>query len=262
MPEGIVGSDYTYGMMTAIRESVCRVPEINLIDNDQLLVDGIEYSSIKSAIQNSGLRYDSLLENSVALNHILQLGVDKLANIRKFHPTAGGLIVAKSVEHAFFIYQILRNELKQSAVVVNYRNTNSHIAIEEYKHSDVQWIVSVSMVSEGTDIPRLRVCVHLSNVRTELFFRQVLGRVLRLIPNVKNNVGWLYAFSEPDIVEFSNRVQDDIPQCEHLVVRKSDVSPKNRTMTSMRFPLKLGYWRSHYEKTSQRRTDYQGYQGA
>ena len=37
------------------------------------------------------------------------------------------------------------------------------------------------MISEGTDIPRLRVCCHLSRIRTELRYRQVLGRILRRI---------------------------------------------------------------------------------
>ena len=43
---------------------------------------------------------------------------------------------------------------------------------------------------------------------------------------------------------------------------RGDVSPKNRTMTSMRFPLKWVKWRSRYEKTLQRRTNHQGHQRA
>ncbi|MFT4929206.1 MAG: superfamily II DNA or RNA helicase, partial [Phenylobacterium sp.] len=44
----------------------------------------------------------------------------------------------------------------------------------------IQWVVSVGMISEGTDIPRRQVCCHLSRVKTELDFRQVLGRILRV----------------------------------------------------------------------------------
>ena len=32
------------------------------------------------------------------------------------------------------------------------------------------------MISEGTDIPRLQLCCYLSRIRTELHYRQVLGR--------------------------------------------------------------------------------------
>ncbi len=42
-----------------------------------------------------------------------------------------------------------------------------------------RWLVSVLMVSEGVDIPRLRVGVYATPARTELFFRQVMGRFVR-----------------------------------------------------------------------------------
>ena len=38
------------------------------------------------------------------------------------------------------------------------------------------------MVSEGVDIPRLRVGVYATTARTELFFRQVIGRFIRVTP--------------------------------------------------------------------------------
>ena len=44
------------------------------------------------------------------------------------------------------------------------------------------WLVSVLMVSEGVDVPRLRVGVYATTARTELFFRQVVGRFIRRTP--------------------------------------------------------------------------------
>ena len=41
----------------------------------------------------------------------------------------------------------------------------------------------VLMVSEGVDIPRLRVGVYATTARTELFFRQVVGRFIRRTPD-------------------------------------------------------------------------------
>ena len=38
------------------------------------------------------------------------------------------------------------------------------------------------MVSEGVDVPRLRVGVYATTARTELFFRQVIGRFIRRTP--------------------------------------------------------------------------------
>ena len=44
-----------------------------------------------------------------------------------------------------------------------------------------RWIVAVNMVSEGVDIPRLRVGVYARAAKTPLIFRQVVGRFVRTI---------------------------------------------------------------------------------
>jgi superfamily II DNA or RNA helicase len=67
------------------------------------------------------------------------------------------------------------------------------------------------MISEGTDIPRLQVCCHLSHVKTELYFRQVLGRILRVTSNT-NQDAWLYTFAEPKLSKFAKRVDVELPE--------------------------------------------------
>jgi superfamily II DNA or RNA helicase len=47
------------------------------------------------------------------------------------------------------------------------------------------------MVSEGVDIPRLRVGVYATAARTELFFRQVVGRFIRTIPGPRSQMSYL-----------------------------------------------------------------------
>ncbi len=67
------------------------------------------------------------------------------------------------------------------------------------------------MISEGTDIPRLQVCCHISSVKTELYFRQVLGRILRVNGSM-NQQAWLFTFAEQNLIEFSERIEQDIPE--------------------------------------------------
>ena len=66
------------------------------------------------------------------------------------------------------------------------------------------------MISEGTDIPRLQVCCHLSNIKTELYFRQVLGRILR-INEAFNQEAWLYTFAEDNLMGYARQIEKDIP---------------------------------------------------
>ena len=44
-----------------------------------------------------------------------------------------------------------------------------------------RWIVAVNMVSEGVDIPRLRVGVYATAAKTPLMFRQIVGRFVRTL---------------------------------------------------------------------------------
>lgn len=95
--------------------------------------------------------------------------------------------------------------------MVSYHNPDAQSLIDQFKNGHTPWIISIGMVSEGTDIPRLQVCCHLSNVRTELYFRQVLGRILR-ITSSSNQEAWLYTFAEENLVNFAEGIEQDIPE--------------------------------------------------
>ncbi|MGP9799449.1 DEAD/DEAH box helicase [Rheinheimera sp. NSM] len=232
-PDKTIHCDYVYGIADAINDGVCRLPEVVLIDNDKLQVNEETYGSLKSAIEHSELRYSELLADSQALRYLLTKAVQQLSIARQEQANAAGLVVASSVREARRIKHILHSEFNQTAVMVTYREPSPQAVIENFRTSDTQWIVSVSMVSEGTDIPRLRVCAHLSLVRTELFFRQVLGRVLRLMPRVANNKAWLISFAEKSLLEFAQRLQQDIP--EKIIRFEKEDSP-----ASPEPPLSIG----------------------
>ena len=53
------------------------------------------------------------------------------------------------------------------------------------------------MVSEGVDIPRLRVGVYATAAKTPLIFRQIVGRFVRTIPDRAPEPSWLYIPADP-----------------------------------------------------------------
>ncbi|EDL54007.1 GGDEF domain protein [Vibrio mediterranei AK1] len=218
--EGKLVVDYQYSLKQAVADKVCRSPKIVLIDNDRLSVKGEEgtesFRSILDYVKRSNATYQSLLYNDEALSHILRLGCEKLHAVRQHSQRAAGLVVAASVAHAKLIYQKLTRDFKQSATIVTYKSENPREEIERFRKGNAQWIVSVGMVSEGTDIPRLQVCCHLSTITTELYFRQVLGRILRLTDS-PNQDAWLFTFAEERLSEFAERIEEDIPDsCLYL----------------------------------------------
>jgi superfamily II DNA or RNA helicase len=64
--------------------------------------------------------------------------------------------------------------------------------IAAFATSDAPWLVAVRMVSEGVDIPRLRVGVYATTTTTELFFRQAVGRLVRWTVGVPNQRSYLF----------------------------------------------------------------------
>ncbi|MGV2989605.1 DEAD/DEAH box helicase [Vibrio sp. E150_011] len=219
-PDGLFLCDYQYGLKRAVQEKVCRAPKIVLVDSEHLsLTEGSEikkFASIFELLKQSNVSYRSVIQNEAAMNYLLELGCRKLAEIRLCSPRAGGLIVAASVQHAKLIQSLLIQHLDQSACIVTYQHENPIEEIQAFRHSNTQWIVSVGMISEGTDIPRLQVCCHMSAIKTELYFRQVLGRILR-VNTAPNQEAWLFTFAEESLIGFAERIEQDIPDtCTYL----------------------------------------------
>jgi hypothetical protein len=65
------------------------------------------------------------------------------------------------------------------------------------------------MVSEGVDIPRLRVGVYATPARTELFFRQVVGRFIRRTPGGGEQMSWVFLPSDPRLKQLAATVEEE-----------------------------------------------------
>lgn len=89
---------------------------------------------------------------------------------------AGGLIIAKDINHAYAIADAL---FGNRSCVVTSDDPYSGRRIQEFAKSTERWLISVRQVSEGVDIPRLRVLIYATNITERLFFRQAVGRVIR-----------------------------------------------------------------------------------
>ena len=225
--EGKVQCDYVYGLDKAINQAVCRIPKIVAIDNENIRVQicesTIQHTSFKSLLESSHCSYQDLLNCTDLVHYLLKSANKKLNSIRKQYPDAGGLVVATSVNHAIRISKILKEVTGDESHIATYLHTDAQDTIETYKHSACKWIISVGMISEGTDIPRLRVCCHLSRIKTELSFRQILGRILRS-SGEPGGEGFLFMPAEPNLIDYAKRVVEDVPDKARISIDKMDPS--------------------------------------
>ncbi len=121
----------------------------------------------------------------------------RLLEVRRTQPDAGGLVICMDVEHAREIAQLIERRWRVRATVATSDDPMASARIARFAASSDPWIVAVRMVSEGVDIPRLRVGVFATNTTTELFFRQALGRLVRWTRGLRTQRAWMYIPDDP-----------------------------------------------------------------
>jgi superfamily II DNA or RNA helicase len=118
-------------------------------------------------------------------------------------------VIAADKEHAEQLAARLERLTGSRPPVVTSDDPNASKRIAAFSSSRDAWLVSVLMVSEGVDIPRLRVGVYATPARTELFFRQVVGRFIRRTPGAGEQMSWVFLPSDPRLKQLAATVEEE-----------------------------------------------------
>ena len=139
------------------------------------------------------------------IRKILIAANEQLDECRRSHEWAGGLIVCDNIEHANAIAVALKHWTNEDSIVVHTESGNSKRAIEGFKDAKnkkrIKWLTSVGQVSEGVDIPHLRVGVYLTTTQSHLRWLQILGRVLRTEPELTHEMLTAYFYQYDDLID-------------------------------------------------------------
>jgi superfamily II DNA or RNA helicase len=133
---------------------------------------------------------------------------ERLAMLRRHQPDAGGLVIAADQDHAQGIADLLRYRCGVRATVAVSDDPRSSSRIARFAGTADPWIVAVRMVSEGVDIPRLRVGVYATTTTTELFFRQAVGRFVRWTPGVPRQKAYLFIPDDGRLRTWATQIAD------------------------------------------------------
>jgi superfamily II DNA or RNA helicase len=151
---------------------------------------------------------------------VLRSANARLAEVRKEQPNAGGLVIATDQDHARGIADLLRTRFGTSARIVTSDDPQASAGIAAFASGSEPWLVAVRMVSEGVDIPRLRVGVYATTTATELFFRQAVGRFVRWTRGIPRQRSWLFIPDDPRLRLHAARVAE---QRRHSLRRREGV---------------------------------------
>jgi hypothetical protein len=78
------------------------------------------------------------------------------------------------------------------------------------------------MVSEGVDIPRLRVGVYATNTITELFFRQAVGRLVRWSARMQRQAAYMFIPDDIRLRKFAGAIAEQRRHCLRKETRDDD----------------------------------------
>jgi superfamily II DNA or RNA helicase len=192
-------ADFEYGYGDALKElQVVRpvyFPRING-HMEWTAPDGSDYAAtfddrLSKDLANQRLR-TALDAEGEWLAAVLARAGAQLSHLRIRDPRAAGLVIAIDQEHARGIANLIHERLGVLATVATSDDPDASRKISAFADGSAPWIVAVRMVSEGVDIPRLRVGVWATNTITELFFRQAVGRLVRWRAGLARQAAYMF----------------------------------------------------------------------
>ena len=197
--DGVAVPDVSYGYAEAVRDGICR--PVAFIPYDGTLSwqsgeDVIE-SSFEDVLsgREASRRYRTAISTELAdgLPRILRAAHERLEQVRADgHRDAGGLVVTADGGHARRVAATLKEITGRAPAVVVHTDARAAQKLRAFGEGRERWIVAVNMVSEGVDIPRLRVGVYATAAKTPLIFRQIVGRFVRTLAGRPPALSYLF----------------------------------------------------------------------
>jgi superfamily II DNA or RNA helicase len=213
--DGVSRADYAYGYTDALLDGVCRPVTFHTYGGEmEWMSDGrrrrADFSAVLPAAEAARRLRTALDPDGDWLDHVLRDAHASLVDLRAgAHPDAGGLVVAIDKEHAERLAARLGAVTGERPEIVTSDAADASARIQRFATGSGAWLVSVLMVSEGVDIPRLRVGVYATTARTELFFRQVVGRFIRRTPAPRSQMSHLFLPSDPALKRLAAQIEEE-----------------------------------------------------
>jgi superfamily II DNA or RNA helicase len=215
--DGLADPDVSYSYAEAVADGICR--PVCFVAYDGSLSwrsgDDVIESTFETVLstREASRRYRTAISTELpdGLQRILGEADAKLREIRRQgHRDAGGLVVAADSEHARQIAALLRQVTGRVPLVVLHAEPRAAAKLAAFTDSNDPWIVAVNMVSEGVDIPRLRVGVYATAAKTALIFRQIVGRFVRTLPKRPPDPSWLYVPADQVLREHAATIEQEL----------------------------------------------------
>ena len=211
--EGIRRSkaDYTYGYGEALKDHVVR-PVMFMAYSGSMRWRTSTGEEMEAQLGEAATKDITQSAWRTALNpegewipKVLRAADQRLTEVRRSVPDAGGLVIATDQDTARAYAAILDRITGEKTTVVLSDDAGASKRIEDFTENTKRWMVAVRMVSEGVDVPRLAVGVYATSTSTPLFFAQAIGRFVR--SRKRGEVASVFLPSVPVLTLLANEME-------------------------------------------------------
>jgi len=187
-----IWTDYSYSYSQSVLDRICCPTSFRPIDviinGESRILIGEEDKKYLNQLINASNGNSNFIDN--AFNQANR----ELKGIRNtYYPEAKGLIIANTIEDAKSIYANLQRQNISCSIITSDADSTTE-TIKDFRNNNKHWVVTVQMVSEGVNIPQIRVILYLNNITTRTYFEQVMGRGVRNCKIYQNAIDHCYFY--------------------------------------------------------------------
>ena len=229
--QDVAVSDFEYGYAHAVHDRICRPVNFHVRTGDVQWFSDEEYAAhfdddVPDDVARQRLRA-ALAPEHEHVQGSLRDANERLLQRRESEPDAAALAICIDAAHARAVAAALAEISGQEPEVILSAEASAHERLRQLRSTDHPWVVSVRMISEGVDLPRLGLLAMLTTVRTELHFRQAVGRVIRTRPGQPpDRPADVFLLGDPSIRRLAEHMEEEQrPGLKPVSSRPSDLEP-------------------------------------
>jgi superfamily II DNA or RNA helicase len=227
----VAAADFEYSYGHAVHDRICRPVNFHVRTGDVQWFSDDEYAAhfdddVPDDVARQRLRA-ALAPDHEHVRGSLADAHERLTVRRETETDAAGLAICIDAAHARAVAAALAEITEEEPELILSAELSAHERLRQFRTSEQRWVVSVRMISEGIDIPRLGVLVMLTTVRTELHFRQAVGRVIRTrAGQPPESPADVFLLGDPAIRRLAEHMEEEQrPGLKPIRMDPSDVDP-------------------------------------
>jgi superfamily II DNA or RNA helicase len=217
---GVAEADAKYRYRDAVTDKVCRPVQFMTDDGIAEFIRNQEESTVRlsEATDDFDLSDASRVifsGDSRWLEAVVERADATLDDYRTWDADAGGLVICRpgadenDDKHLKRVAALVKKVTGEIPEVIHHDDPDANAKIEKFRSGTQRWICAVRKISEGVDIKRLRVCVIANRPTTELLFRQIVGRVIRVDNKSRPGDATVYIAKFPQLCEWAATLEDE-----------------------------------------------------